>query len=151
MQALVKLENVDPQAILSRYIGEETTKDIAASLGVSRPALTNWLIKKGEDEWRDAQIVRAIERKERATDDIDEIADKLRKGVEQTQVPALMALHKVAESQLKSAQWDLERTYRKLYGQYEPPAITTPVQINIGIFPQPPAIEGKQCASAASD
>ena len=148
------LENVDPVAVLARYIGEESTKSIAESLGVSRPALTQWLIRVAEDQWKDAQVVKSIEKKERAEDDIDTIAVKLRGGVQPSEVPAIMALHKVAESQLKAAQWDLERTYRRVYGQDAPPNIQVPIQINIGIerngAPMPP-IKIKPCASAEKD
>lgn len=140
------LANVDPQAVLARFIGEEPTKDIAKSLGVSRPALTSWLIKVAEEDWKDAQVVRAIEKKEKAEDEIEGIALKLKSEEHPpsgAEIQALGLLHKVSESQLRAAQWDLERLYRKIYGDQAPDAASV-VIIAIGteLRPEKPPIEG---------
>lgn len=140
------LANIEPQAVLSRFIGEETTTEIAKSLGVSRPALTSWLIKTAENDWKDAQVVRAIERKEKAEDQLDDVVEKLKNtdtppsGAE---IQALGALARVSEAQLRAAQWDLERTYRKIYGD-QAPEVGAVVVIALGaeLRPQNPPIDG---------
>lgn len=98
-----RLEQADPKQILSRYLTDETTHNIAASYGVTRQALGAYLLKHAEEDWREAQIARAIGRKEKAEDELDTADDPLK-------------LAKAREL-LKSAQWDLERVCRRIYGQ----------------------------------
>jgi hypothetical protein len=42
----------------------------------------------------------------------------------------MLALRK-AESKVKSAQWDLEKVCRQIYGEHREQQVSTPVQINI--------------------
>lgn len=98
-----KLAGVDPQKILARYLSTETTVQIAADYGATREALVQYLLKHAEDDWKEAQVVRAIGRKEAAEDALA-IADD----------PMKLAR---ARELLKSAQWDLERVCRRIYGQ----------------------------------
>lgn len=97
------LDAATPEIVLRRYLTDESTKDIAADYGVTRQALSAYLLKHAEEDWKQAQVVRAIARKERAEDGIDAAQDPL-------------ALAKARES-LKAAQWDLERVCRRIYGQ----------------------------------
>ena len=98
-----RLANLDPQAVLERYIGGETGTQIAQSLQVTRQALSCWMRVHAEDAWKDAQIVQALELKDKAQDDLANASDAL----------ALAC----AREQLRSAQWDLERVYHRIYGQ----------------------------------
>ena len=88
--------------VLQRYLSDESTKEIAASLNITRQALGAWLLQIAEDEWVAAQVARAVARKEKADEDMEVAADGL-------------ALARARE-QLKSAQWDLEKLFRRLYG-----------------------------------
>ena len=97
-----KLAEVDPLQILARYLSDESTKDIAASYGCTRQALGYFLLSNAGDEWREAQVARAIARKELADDEMEGAQDAL-------------ALARARE-RLKSAQWDLERLLSRLYG-----------------------------------
>ena len=119
MNALQTLTKVDPQVVLARYIGEERTQDIAQSYGVSRVALNTWLRKVAEEEWKDAQVARGIERKEKAEDALDAATD-------------MFQVNK-AQAQLKAAQWDLERTYRRVYGDRAELVTVPQIEIRIGI------------------
>ena len=119
---LVPLKDADPKTVLQRYLSDESTKDIAESYGVTRQALNQFLIRTAEQEWKDAQVARAIARKESAEDDLD--------NAEST--PDALALSRTRE-RLKAAQWDLERVCRRIYGQDAPPAGANAVQININL------------------
>ena len=96
------LATVEPQTIIARYLQGELTEDIAKSYGVTRQGLGYHLRKTAEEEWKEAQIILAIERKDRAEDALESAADAL-------------SLARARE-QLRSAQWDLERLFSRLYG-----------------------------------
>ena len=96
------LANFSTQDVIKRLIAGESTKDIAASAGVTRQGLAWWMRRRSEEDWRQALIVRALERKEQADEDLDAARDPL--GLAR------------AREQLRSAQWDLERLLTKLFG-----------------------------------
>ena len=98
-----RLAKTDPQNVLERYMGGETTTQIAASLGVTRQGLGWWLRQHAQSEWKEAQIILAIERKEKAEDDLDAATDAL-------------SLARARE-QLRGAQWELERVFHRIYAQ----------------------------------
>ena len=100
------LADVDPTELLKRYLSDESTKDIAGSYGVTRQALGQYLLKYAEDDWKQAQVLRAIARKEQSEDAIESASDPL-------------SLARAREL-LRAAQWDLERTCRRIYGQDQP-------------------------------
>jgi hypothetical protein len=100
---LAPLKSVDPKSVLERYLAEESTHQIAKSLGVTRSGLNYWLLKVAEDEWKSAQVVKALKRKEDAEEAIETAADAL-------------TLARAREL-LRAAQWDLERVCRRIYGQ----------------------------------
>ena len=115
------LVSVDPAHIIQRYLSDESTKDIAASYGVTRQALNLHLLAHAEDKWRDAQVARAIARKEAAEDALDS-----------TDTPLDGLALARARERLRAAQWDLERVCRRIYGQDVPQHIQA-VQINISL------------------
>jgi predicted DNA-binding protein YlxM (UPF0122 family) len=128
---LPALRGADPKTVLQRYLSDESTKDIAASYNVTRQALGQFLLKHAESDWKDAQVARAIARKEQADDDLDAIGSQIATAdKEQRDRLTLSLAH--ARERLRSAQWDLERVCRRIYGQDAPPA-SAAVQINIGI------------------
>jgi hypothetical protein len=122
MNNLPILRDTDPKLILQRYLSDETTKEIAASYGVTRQALGQYLLKVAESEWKEAQVARALARKESAEDDLED-AEK---------TPDMLSLSRARE-RLKAAQWDLERVCRRIYGQDAPPQGVNAVQININL------------------
>lgn len=107
-----------PNEILERYLAGETSTQIAETMGVTRAALSFYLLKHAEEQWKDAQVVKAIRRKEDAEVSLDDAKD-------------VFEVSKAREI-LKSAQWDLERICRRIYGQ-EQQNNQSPVVINIGI------------------
>jgi hypothetical protein len=115
------LKNIDPKDVLARYLAEETSTEIAKSLGVTKSALSYWLLHKAETEWRSAQVVKALKRKEDA-----ELALE--------SAPNALDLARAREL-LRAAQWDLERVCKRIYGQESIPTGAN-IQINIGIARQ---------------
>ncbi len=101
-----KLVRADPKTILIRYLSDQSTAEIAKDYGCTRQALGQFLLKNAEEEWKEAQVARAIARKEKAEDDMETAND-----------PLSLAS---ARERLKSAQWDLERVCRRIYGQDQP-------------------------------
>jgi hypothetical protein len=98
-----KLSQANPQEVIARYFRDETTADIAQSLGVHRSALHQWLIRNCEQDWRDAQVARAITALEQAKKDTETAPDPL-------------SLARAREL-LRASQWELERLFSRLYGQ----------------------------------
>jgi hypothetical protein len=117
--ALNPLKAANPNDVLNRVLNEESTKDIAASLGVTRSALNQWLLSTAEEQWKAAQVIRAYKRKEEAEDEMDTAQDAL-------------SLAR-AEKRLKAAQWDLERVCRRIYGQDVTPDQLGRVSITLNI------------------
>ena len=115
---LAPLKHVKPEDVLERYLNEEKTADIAKSLGVTFAGLSHWLIQHAEGEWKSAQVVLALKRKMEADDLIDSASN-----------PLDLAR---AREKLRSAQWDLERVCRRIYGQ-DVPAVAAAVQVNINL------------------
>lgn len=147
------LATADPRSILQRYLSDESTKEIAASYGVTRQALGQFLYKTAEVEWKEAQVARALARKEAAEDAL--IAEQARVNAveydngDQAKGEAALSLARTRtlELALKSAQWDLERVCRRIYGQDQLPSSVMPIQINIGIS-RTATIEEKPLESA---
>jgi predicted transcriptional regulator len=129
------LKNVKPEEILARYLKEETSTQIAASLGVTKAALSYFMLKHAEAEWKDAQVVKALTRKEEA-ESLIETADN---PLDLTR----------AREKLKSAQWDLERVCRRIYGQDVTPDQLGRVSITLNIGAKEPLdVVGEQVSDA---
>ncbi len=120
---LAPLKDLDPKDVLQRFLAEETGAQIAQSLGVTRAALSYFMLKHAEQEWKDAQVTKAIIRKEKAED----LMDRADNALDLTR----------AREQLRSAQWDLERVCRRIYGQDTQVHVGAAVHINIGIRGEP--------------
>jgi len=102
-KALEVLKGKDPVEILERYMSDESTGDIAGFYGITRQALSQYMLRHAEDAWKEVQAARAIARKEAAEDEIETAQDPLQLAK--------------AREKLKAAQWDLERICRRIYGQ----------------------------------
>jgi hypothetical protein len=129
---LPALRDTDPKTILQRYLSDESTKSIAADYGVTRQALGKFLLAVAEDEWKSAQVARAIARKEQAEDDLEDIRGQIQTAPDDLTIKRLTLTVSHARERLKSAQWDLERVCRRIYGQ-DSPTSAQAVQININL------------------
>jgi hypothetical protein len=97
-----KLANLDATDVIRRYLEDQTTAVIAQELGVHRSGLHQWLLRNCEEHWREAQIARALTQHEQAKDELAAATDILSLGR--------------ARERLRSAQWELERLFSRLYG-----------------------------------
>lgn len=100
------LSEVDPQAVIQRYLAGETIKNMAAQYGVSRIGMYHFLLRNCPDDWMAAQKARAFAMKEGGEELIVDAQDPLELGK--------------GREQLRAGQWDLERVARKEYGRDEP-------------------------------
>lgn len=105
------------QQVLERYINGEQVADMAPQYGVSDVTIYALLLREHEDDWKEVQKARALARKERAE-------EKCRTA------PDVLSLARARE-ELRSAQWELERLLRRLYGQDQQVQNGAAVSINI--------------------
>lgn len=119
--------------VLKAYQQGEEVADLAPNYGVSDVTLYALLVRDHEEEWKQAQISRAIAKKARADRDLEELRLNLRDeeahhdGVSLARVQQRI---KIAEVQCKRAEWELERVYRRVYGQ-DAPAQLAQIVINV--------------------
>ena len=119
------LRGVDPKDVIKCYLADRLISEIATDYKVSRSALNQYLLRHAEEDWKEAQVARAITRKDAAEEAIDAASDPL-------------ALAKARES-LKAAQWDLERTCRRIYGEERQQGDTVTPILNITIASDKPS------------
>jgi transposase-like protein len=106
--------------VLLRALNGERQADIAKDIGVHQTALSQALLKHCEEEWKDVQVARAWANVEDAEQELEIAPD--------------MTTIARARERLKSAQWQLERLHRRLFGQEAPAHLGSgTVHINIGI------------------
>lgn len=98
-----KLANLDATRVIEQYLQDKTTSQIAKHYGVHRSGLHQWLLRNCEEQWREAMIARAMSA-------LEEAKDNLRVA------PDALSLARARE-ELRSAQWELERLFSRLYGQ----------------------------------
>lgn len=110
------LAEVTAESILDRYLSNEPTAEIAKSLGVTHQALSKHMLKHAMGDWQQAQVARAMARKERAEQDLEDLRNGsyLNDHGERVLIDAVSIA--CARERLKSAQWDLERVCRRIYG-----------------------------------
>src|SRR6185436_1342885 len=113
--------DLDPKEVIELYMTESTTSRIAERYGVSRKALTKWLRLTVPKEWKQAQIIRALARKEDADEGLEDAVDAL-------------SLAKAREL-LRSAQFDLEHLDEDFRPKQENIINTTPLFI-VNLAPQ---------------
>jgi hypothetical protein len=108
------------QTLLARYLDGEDMASLANEYGVTRKRLYQVLVEHDEEAWKSAQVAAAIDRLELAKDGIDTAQNAL-------------DLARARES-AKTAQWELERTCKRIYGTEAPQvAGSGTININIGI------------------
>lgn len=88
--------------VFSRYLDDGHLRDIAKSLGVARTSLYQAIVKYEPEQWQALQAARALA-------ELDDAEDAMRCADDAVAVSR-------AREQLKTAQWKLERTCRRLYG-----------------------------------
>jgi hypothetical protein len=113
---------------LHRYINGEQVAAIAPEYGVSDVTIYALLLREHQDTWKEVQRARALARLEREQHKAETAPDAL-------------SLARAREG-IRSAQWELERLLRRLYGQDAQVMATQPVQININLRSKPLDVVG---------
>lgn len=118
------LAGADTQAILARYLTDESTEKIAASFGCTRQALGQFLLKNDTEGWKAAQVSRQIALKEQADDDLAALKGRIDafttiegKDEYEREKEACRLQLSLAQARAKRAEWELERLLSRLYGQ----------------------------------
>lgn len=101
--------------VLDRYINGEQIAAIAPTYGVSDVTMYALLLRQHEAAWKDVQVARALARLEQSQDDLREAPDAL-------------SLARAREL-VRSAQWELERLFNRLFG---PKQEVTVVTVDLG-------------------
>jgi hypothetical protein len=113
--------------VLGQSLQDRKLREIASDLGIAKTSLSQALLKYAEDDWKEVQVAKAWTQVEQAEDDLETAAD-------------MLAVQRARE-RLKSAQWQLERLHRRLFGQEAPNQLGQgTVQINIGINRNTPRV-----------
>lgn len=103
--------------VLERYSKDEQIVAMASDYGVSHTILYRNLIAERQEEFRQAQVARAMGHFEQAANERDQCVEKLRTAENQLELNRYAQLLKAAESTERRSQWLLERCLPKLYGQ----------------------------------
>jgi hypothetical protein len=130
--------------VLGAYQEGQEIADLAPEYGVSDVTLYALLIRDHEDAWKDAQKSRAVSKRDRTTRDLEELRLKLRSATQETEegkktphdalsLARIREQVRVAEIQAKRAEWELERVYRRLYGQDDGGAGVASVRITLNV------------------
>lgn len=106
--------------VIQRAMQDQRIKDVAAEIGVHRTALNAALLKYCQEDWQEAQVARAMMNVEDAEQELETAAD----------MPAIAR----ARERLRSAQWQLEKLNRRLFGEEKAQGLGQgTVHISIGI------------------
>ena len=130
--------------VLQAYARGEEVADLAPNYGVSDVTLYALLIRDHEEAWKNAQVSRALAKRDQATGDLAKLRLQLQSAMQEnedgTKTPHdMLSLArikeqvKLAEIQAKRAEWELERVYRRVYGQDVPADVSGRVSITLNI------------------
>lgn len=133
---IAKLADSDRLAMLddviARYAGGEEINQVCKDFGISDVLLYKYLLADKQEEFRQAQVSRAMMAFEQAAQDRDKWAEKLETADGQVEINRCAQLMKAAESKERRTQWLLERCLSRIYGQ-EKQNNQTPVAIQINL------------------
>lgn len=101
---------------IERYSRGEQIAEIAQDYGLADVSIYRYLLSDRQEEFRQAQVGRAMNEFEQAKANRDECARKLREAPDQLELNRYTQLLKVAEHEEKRSQWLLERVLAKIYG-----------------------------------
>jgi hypothetical protein len=121
------------QAILARYMMGEQVAEMAPDYQTSDVTLYALLLRDHEDEWKEAQRARALARSEGVNSELARLRKEAQTASDALSLARIREQIRIAEANQKSAQWELERVYRRIYGQDQAAGGGAAVQININL------------------
>lgn len=139
--------------VIRRFLNDERIADIANSMGLSRSALNMALLAYAQEDWRTAQVARAQSRLERAREYRERMAALFDKNASpedlENGIACTTETLTLARDEEKSAQWELERLCRRIYGQ-DAPAVGSGLTITLN-FNKPAAPHNEQIMGMVID
>ncbi len=118
--------------ILERYRNGEQIADLCVEYQSGPVTIYALLWKLREADWIDAQTARALARHAQALTELDAVKAALIGAAGENallEISRQRELLKVAEARVKSAQWELEKLLRRVYGVDAP---TIRINVNLG-------------------
>jgi hypothetical protein len=109
--------------------------EMAPKYGVSDVTAYALLLRDHEEDWKKAQESRAVVKRDRASNDLQNLREQLWEAEKAHDALSLARIReqiRLAEIQAKRAEWELERVFRRIYGQ-DVPQSSNAVQININL------------------
>ena len=103
--------------VMDRYMLGEQVADMAMEYETSDVTIYALLLREHEVEWKEAQCARALAKKERLEKDVMEARAAMRGAPDALSLARERDRAKASEILLRSAQWELERLLKRLYGQ----------------------------------
>jgi hypothetical protein len=124
--------------LLSGYAEGKEIAELAPNYSISDVTAYALLIRDHEEEWKQAQISRALAKKATADNDLQVIRTKLNDSeiaLDSLSLARIREQVRLAEVQAKRCEWELERVYRRIYGQDVTPDQLGRVSITLNIHP----------------
>ena len=129
--------------ILARYLAGEEIAEICKDFNVSNVTAYALLVSCREEVWKDISVARALSRYAAAERELDTVKKKLDDAKDQLELGKVREIIRLAEAQMKGAAWQLEKLYRRLFGNDVPSPGSGTININIGIQREPKTYEGE--------
>jgi hypothetical protein len=129
--------------ILARYLAGEEIAVIAQDYQISNVTAYALLVSCREETWKDIAVARALSRYAAAERELDTVRRRLEAANDPLELGKVRELIRLSEAQMKGASWQLEKLYRRLFGQDVPQTGSGMIQINIGINREPQTYEGE--------
>lgn len=122
--------------LLEGYSTGQEIAELAPNYGISDVTAYALLIRDHEEEWKQAQVSRALAKKAQTLNDLDELRTELRDretALDSLSLARIQQQIRLAEVQCKRSEWELERVYRRVYGQeVTDQGGRVAIQINLG-------------------
>lgn len=118
------------RGVLDRYLLGEQVVDIATEVGTSDVTIYALLLREFQDEWRDIQTARALARLEISQDDLNKAREAMRVAPDTLSLARERDRARVSEMLVRSAQWELERLLKRLYGNDQ--QVNVAVTVDLG-------------------
>jgi hypothetical protein len=103
--------------VMSRYLMGEQVADMAIEYETSDVTIYALLLREHEEQWKEIQTARALAKYERLKDEVMEAKEAMGVAADALSLARERDRAKACEILLRSAQWELERLLRRLYGQ----------------------------------
>jgi len=122
--------------LLTGYAQGREVAEMAKDYGVSDVTAYALLIRDHETEWKQAQEGRAVAKRDRATKDLLDLREQLWEAEKAHDALSLARIReqvRLAEIQAKRAEWELERVFRRIYGEEKDASDASRIAININL------------------